>query len=136
MPIIIVINCLICLLLMSSSIFWVPLFNLIILALRVCLFDYDNSLSIDYIAYFPLVSIFIDFIIRGPICFVLSIINLLYHVCLGLIYSIISLLRYLFRSLYDCLTYSIIWKFGKVPNNENMFIRKTLGPGVNKKNMY
>ncbi|CAK59674.1 unnamed protein product (macronuclear) [Paramecium tetraurelia] len=137
-PALIIANFVISLVLALTAWAWIPFVLIISYLFQLLIFDFDCSERQDWNLlstpiWFPLFLNTFDFIVKGVlnliwnllICFIILPISSIFMVLFGH-------LRYIFRSLYDCLMIIFVKCLGRVPATENWLAWKVSGPGISR----
>lgn len=116
--------------------FWFPGLMMLGTAFQWLAYDFDcHELKYhneyDSVRYAPLILIHVRLCFYGIWQLVMS---LVYTFGLGplivVLWFLFSLVRFIIRSLYDCLTFLIVCCFARVPIRENSMAWRIKGPGV------
>jgi hypothetical protein len=89
---------------------------------------------------YPLVPLFYEiigrFVILGVLQIFWAVVLSVLHIVWGLIVIIYAVLRYMIRSIYDCITFQFIKCCGRIPRRDTSYARIISGPGVSGKYFY
>ncbi|CAD8120514.1 unnamed protein product [Paramecium sonneborni] len=137
-PILILTNFTISLVLALTAWAWIPILLILSQLIQLLIYDFDcqdreQSNIFSSPIWFPLFLNTYDFIVKGILNFIINILLCLIILPLSSIFMIIfGHLRYVFRSLYDCLMILFVKCFGRVPAIENWLAWKISGPGISR----
>ncbi|CAD8182894.1 unnamed protein product [Paramecium pentaurelia] len=138
-PILIIANFVISLVLALTAWAWIPIVLILSYVFQLLIYDFDCSDREQWSifstpAWFPIFINTFDFIVRGILNLIMNLLVCFFILPLGSIFMIIfGHLRYIIRSLYDCLMILFVKCLGRVPATENWLAWKVSGPGISRK---